>query len=69
MRQNLPVKLYLILNLEPELPKFIKADSLRLWQVIMNLLTNTFKFTESGEIEFRVELNKHATQHTTHVKI
>ncbi|MCH8569545.1 MAG: response regulator [Balneolales bacterium] len=45
-----------LLNLEPNSPSFIWADSVRLKQVIINLLSNASKFTNSGEIEFSVKV-------------
>lgn len=47
--------LEVLLNISPELPRFIWADSVRLKQVMVNLLGNAVKFTGKGEIELKVE--------------
>jgi PAS domain S-box-containing protein len=44
----------MLLNLSPELPRYIWADAVRLKQVLVNLLANAVKFTEKGEIELKI---------------
>lgn len=44
----------MLLNLSPELPRYIWADAVRLKQVLVNLLTNAVKFTGKGEIELKI---------------
>lgn len=45
-------------NVDDEIPKFIIGDSIRLSQIIINLMSNSLKFTRNGEIELSAKLNK-----------
>ncbi len=45
----------LLLNMDLSIPRFIKVDAVRLRQVLVNIIGNSIKFTEKGEIELKVE--------------
>lgn len=47
--------LELRINLDDTLPKYIKADSLRISQILSNLISNALKFTDSGSITVHLE--------------
>ena len=47
--------LEMLLNLSPDLPRFIWTDSIRMKQILVNLLGNAAKFTEAGEIELKIQ--------------
>jgi len=43
-------------QLAPDLPRSIQTDAKRLQQIVKNLLSNAFKFTERGEVSLAVRL-------------
>ncbi|MEO0686737.1 MAG: ATP-binding protein, partial [Cyanobacteria bacterium J06649_11] len=51
-------QLQLKFELPPELPQYIQADENKLRQVLINLLENAIKFTNSGSIILRVEVQQ-----------
>lgn len=53
--QALNKNVEMLLNIDPVLPRFIYADSIRIKQILVNLLGNSAKFTEKGEIELNIK--------------
>ncbi|HET8710195.1 MAG TPA: ATP-binding protein, partial [Spongiibacteraceae bacterium] len=54
-RASISSNIALVASIAPETPINLLGDATRLQQVIGNLISNAFKFTESGKIELRVE--------------
>jgi ABC-type amino acid transport substrate-binding protein/CheY-like chemotaxis protein len=54
-------KQHLVLEFEcaPEVPRHIRTDEVKLRQVLINLLSNSIKFTDEGSIKLRVSLRDH----------
>ncbi|MCL2388549.1 MAG: ATP-binding protein, partial [Defluviitaleaceae bacterium] len=48
-------KLKFLVEIDPNLPKFMVGDALRIKQVLNNLLSNAFKYTERGTVTLRVK--------------
>ena len=48
-------QLRFVLRLAPDLPQQVDGDSVRIRQVVSNLLNNAVKFTPSGEVRLAVE--------------
>jgi signal transduction histidine kinase/ligand-binding sensor domain-containing protein/FixJ family two-component response regulator len=46
--------LQLIVDFDPDLPRFVHGDDGKLRQILINLLGNAFKFTDSGGVAMRV---------------
>src|SRR5213594_757179 len=49
-------KLAFLIDLRPGLPETIPTDPQRLQQILNNLLSNAFKFTEKGKVDFVAEM-------------
>jgi PAS domain S-box-containing protein len=53
-----------IFDVDPEVPATVVGDPARLRQVLVNLIGNSIKFTEHGEIEIKVHMESQSAQKT-----
>ncbi|HEY3385395.1 MAG TPA: response regulator, partial [Saprospiraceae bacterium] len=55
------------IEVDPRLPDFFDTDLQRLNQILKNLLSNSFKFTEKGEVKLKIyEAPRNRKQHSNH---
>ncbi|MCP3926917.1 MAG: response regulator [Desulfobacterales bacterium] len=55
--KSLEKDIELIVDIDPDVPREVTTDPLRLRQILVNLITNAFKFTSEGEICISVRKN------------
>ncbi|HEY9617761.1 MAG TPA: ATP-binding protein, partial [Microcoleaceae cyanobacterium] len=58
--------LQLIFNCSPDVPQYIRTDERKLRQVLLNLLGNAIKFTQTGRVILRVRSNSSPISPSAH---
>ncbi len=56
-------RLALKLEIEPQVPKLLRGDALRLGQILINFLINAIKFTDQGRVTIRVRALQPLAEH------
>ncbi|HET8706038.1 MAG TPA: ATP-binding protein [Pseudomonadales bacterium] len=56
--RSLENKLELIIHFSADVPLWVRGDPIRLRQILLNLIGNAFKFTERGQVELFVQLQR-----------
>jgi signal transduction histidine kinase len=58
-------KLKFVVSVSNDVPPFVDGDKLRLSRLLMNILTNAFKFTDQGSVTLAVDVVNKNTQQVT----
>ncbi|MGB5684164.1 MAG: PAS domain S-box protein [Candidatus Electrothrix sp.] len=56
--------LHLHCNIDPQVPRFVYGDAMRLRQILVNLLNNSIKFSEKGVVSVQVFMQESSADET-----
>jgi CheY-like chemotaxis protein len=65
--ENKPINF--IMNIDNSIPNVLYGDKVYMKQIMNNLLTNAFKYTNEGEVKFNVSCENDFTNKICHIKI
>ncbi len=52
-------KLEIVVNVDPDLPKGLLGDEIRIRQILINLMTNAIKYTRQGVVSLKITQTRH----------
>ena len=64
---DLPVQF--ILDIDPEIPASLYGDSTKIFQILLNILTNAVKYTEVGKIKLSIHSSPRGEMVDLHIKV
>lgn len=59
----------LIMNIDPQIPRFLIGDNFRLNRILNNLVSNAIKYTENGRIIITISPDAHQTESENEIKL
>ena len=62
--------LALIIEIEPDIPKWLYGDRVKLQEILTNLISNGIKYTKAGSVSLRIHMRERTEEHVMlHIEV
>lgn len=62
--------LALIIEIEPDIPKWLRGDRVKLQEILTNLISNGIKYTKAGSVSLRIHMRERTEEHVMlHIEV